>query len=78
MVKPQTRLVLALLRTHPDGLTPKEALEWGAGMRLSGRVLELRQAGYPVETEWETFGTARYARYVLHEKPEQIALGLTA
>lgn len=74
-LKPQARLVLSLLRVHPDGLTQLEALQWGAGMRLGARVWEIRQAGYLVETEWETFGTARYARYVLHEAPVQMAVG---
>lgn len=68
-LKPSTRLVLALLRINPAGITSLDALENGAGFRLSGRILELRQAGYPIETEWTTtMAGARIARYVLVEK----------
>jgi hypothetical protein len=74
-LKPQTRLILSLLRIHPDGLSQIECLQWGGGMRLSGRIHELRDAGFDIETTWETFGTARYARYVLHEQPVQLAAG---
>lgn len=68
-IKPQTRLVLALLRINPHGLTALDALENGAGFRLSGRILELRQAGYPIVTDWTTtMAGARIARYRLVDK----------
>ena len=76
-MKPQTRLVLGLLRIHPSGLTALEALRYGAGFRLSGRILELRQAGYPIDTEWVTTpGGARIARYKLVDATEQMVAGL--
>lgn len=75
-LKPSTARVLVLLRrAGPVGLTPIEALDMGGGLRLSGRVLELRQAGYDIETCWETKHGRTYARYVLHEN-EQLALGV--
>lgn len=68
-MKPQAKLVLGLLRTHPDGITTLEALVNGAGLRLSGRIFELREAGYPIETEWETTPKgARIARYKLVDR----------
>ena len=75
-MKPQTRTVLALLRIHPEGLTPLEALQWGAGFRLGARIYELREAGYRIDNEWETSASGRYARYVLHEEPEQLRLAV--
>lgn len=74
-MSPQSRLVLALLRTHPDGLTPLEALEWGAGFRLGARVYDLRQDGHIIDREWfTTAGGARVARYVLREPSQQMAV----
>ena len=76
-MKPQTRLVLGLLRINLNGITSLEALESGAGFRLSGRIHELREAGYPIETEWETTPRgARIARYRLTDQPEQMVAGL--
>lgn len=75
-IKPSAARVLVLLRrAGPVGLTPIEALDNGGGLRLSGRVLELRQAGFDIETCWETKHGATYARYVLHENV-QLALGV--
>jgi hypothetical protein len=76
-MKPMTRLTLSLLRAFPEGVTPLIALDCGCGFRLGARVHELREAGYDVETEWETTAAgARIARYVLHEKPEQLRLAV--
>jgi hypothetical protein len=76
-MKPQTLTVLGLLRTHPSGITTLEALVNGAGFRLSGRIHELRAAGYPIETDWETTPNgARIARYRLVDRaPGQMAAG---
>lgn len=47
-------------------LTPLQALELFGCFRLSGRVLELRQEGLPIETTIrETEGGARIAEYKL-------------
>ncbi len=76
-MKPSAARVLVLLRRHPDGLTPLDCLDEGGGLRLSGRVLELRQMGFDIETAWESSPSgARYARYRLHEKPVQLVAGL--
>ncbi|WP_025324488.1 helix-turn-helix domain-containing protein [Deferrisoma camini] len=67
-MKPQTRAVLrALEQGHT--LTPMEALrDLGVG-RLSARIKELRDLGYPIETERVTVptrgGGAVVARYRL-------------
>lgn len=75
-MKPSTRLTLALLRMYPHGVSPLDALEHGAGLRLSGRILELRRLGFDIETTYETAMTGgRYARYILHEQPMQLVAG---
>jgi hypothetical protein len=72
----QRDMILHLLRGFPEGLTPLEALDAGCGFRLGARIYELRAAGYDIETTWQTTITgARIARYVLHERPEQMAVG---
>jgi hypothetical protein len=71
-MKPNTRVVLALLRINPDGITSLECLNQGGGFRLSGRIHELREAGYDIENLWETVDGARFVRYVLAEKPVQL------
>jgi hypothetical protein len=69
-MKRQTRQVLDMLRVHPDGITGLDALRDAGIYRLSGRILELRQAGYAISCDRsEGFG-----RYVLHETPRQLAL----
>ena len=70
-MKPATAAVLRLLQERgARGLTPLEALAEAGTFRLSGRILEIRRAGYVVATEWERspFTGARFARYVLHEE----------
>jgi len=75
-LKPSARVVFELLRERPAGVTSLDALDGGAGFRLSGRILELRQAGFAIETTWETTGRgARIARYRLLET-EQLAMAL--
>ena len=76
-LKPSAIVVLELLRDRgAAGLSALEALDGGAGFRLSGRILELRQAGFDVATSWETTTRgARIARYRLVEAPVQIAAG---
>jgi hypothetical protein len=46
-------------------LTPLQALKAGFGMRLSARILELRQAGYDVKTTMVKRGRSRVAEYRL-------------
>ena len=76
-MKNSTKIVLALLHLNPDGITSLDAWKMGGGSRLSGRILELRQAGYPIETEWVTTpNRARIARYKLVDATEQMVAGL--
>lgn len=44
-------------------LTPLQALNKFGTLRLSGRVLELRQAGYDIKTTIVRRGTSRVAQY---------------
>ena len=61
----QNDAILAYLRAG-HALTPLEALELFGCFRLSGRILELRQAGYPIESRLLTvLGGKRVAEYSL-------------
>lgn len=71
-MKPQTRAVLALLRSRGSvGVTPQDALEAVHTMRLAARVSELRAAGYDVRCD----KSAGYGRYTLVE--QEAACGRT-
>jgi hypothetical protein len=77
-MKPQTRRTLAVLRSRgADGLTPLEALELVGTQRLAARVYELEAAGYRItRTLVDIPRGGRVARYVLHEAPVQLDLGV--
>lgn len=67
-MKPQTRAALELLRTHPEGVTPLDALDSIGSFRLGARIWELKHEGYAVETEMVRTATGkRIARYRLKE-----------
>ena len=75
----QNERILALLREHPEGITPLQALEVVGSFRLAARIWELRDAGYDIRTETVVLpgrGGKSVARYVLVEKAEQLAAGL--
>lgn len=57
----------AILKALKQGkkLTPLSALKAGYGMRLSARILELRQAGYDIKTRMVKRGESRVAEYSL-------------
>ena len=75
-MKPATAAVLALLReAGEDGLSPIEALKAGAGMRLAARIAELREAGYAIDTDYESDRGATFARYRLEDPDGQRSLG---
>lgn len=62
--------VLKHLETHKKGITPATAWERYGIQRLSGRIFELREMGYEIETLSETkknrYGVpCTYARYIL-------------
>lgn len=46
-------------------ITPLEALHLFGCLRLGARIFDLRDAGYPIQTQWETDGAKRWARYSL-------------
>ena len=75
-MKPSTARILALLRENgPAGLSDLEALERAHTTRLAARIHELRfHEGFDIRGEFETHNGARYARYRLVEKPEQLVL----
>ena len=58
-MKRQTRLILAMLRTFPGGITGLDALRDAHVYRLAGRILELRQLGYDIRTD-RSEGFGRY------------------
>ena len=78
----QTEQVLALLRAHPEGITPLQAQREIGTMRLAARISDLRERGYDVRSERVVVptrggGRTSVARYVLVEKlAEQLVAGL--
>lgn len=61
-MKPSTRAVKDHLLRHGT-ITPLQALRQHGIMRLSARVLELRETGMGIETEYITRNNKRFARY---------------
>lgn len=67
-MKPQTRATLEMLRRHPEGCTPLDALAEVGSFRLGARIWELKREGYDVETQLVNTDTGkRIARYRLRE-----------
>lgn len=58
----QATRILAHLKAGKK-LTPLQALQKFGCLRLSGRVLELRQAGYDIKTKLVKRGGSRVAEY---------------
>lgn len=67
-MSPQCRLLIDYLTRH-GSITPNEALSALGIGRLSARVLDLKRAGFGIETKMvevpTRFGTANVARYSL-------------
>ncbi len=62
--------ILKHLKTHKSGITQMDAVERFGCYRLSARISDLREMGYPIITESETkknrYGVpCTYARYKL-------------
>lgn len=74
-MKPSAVRVLAYMATH-DGITELDAVRAHLGTRLSGRIFDIKAAGYSVRDEWESFEGARYKRYYLVREPVQMVAGL--
>jgi hypothetical protein len=73
-MKPSSAAVLDLLRRHPEGITPFDALAEARCMRLAARVSDLRADGYTIDSELVTTNGKRYARYTLVPDPVQVTL----
>lgn len=50
MKKSQSEQILHYMQTHKRGITQLKALERFGCLRLSGRIHDLRSAGYPIMT----------------------------
>lgn len=66
----QNKKILHYLETHKRGITNVDAAEKFHCYRLSGRIFDLRQMGYDIETYYEQHenedgSRSRYARYFL-------------
>lgn len=47
----QEKMILDYMSTHPQGITPREAMEVIGCMRLASRISDLRKAGHPIRAE---------------------------
>lgn len=63
MSETQNQQILSHLKDG-QSITQLEALNLFGCLRLGGRIYELRAAGHPIETKWESDGDKkRWARY---------------
>lgn len=46
----QNEMILKYLKTHKRGITPQIAYEKFGCLRLSGRIYDLKQLGYPISS----------------------------
>ena len=60
-------MILDYLKTHSEGITPKDANERFGCMRLSARIADLRGMGYEISTESETRKN-RYGHYTTYAR----------
>jgi hypothetical protein len=60
----QTETILAHLEAG-HSITPLDALREYGCFRLAARIKDLRDAGHDVQTDWETDGEKKWARYSL-------------
>lgn len=65
----QNDLILSHLKSGKT-ITPLEALELYGCFRLGGRILELRQKGFNIETETQHENGKHFARYRLKFQEE--------
>lgn len=61
----QRTQILAWLKHQ--SITPRDAMEFGC-YRLAARIMELRAAGYDIETRMEPHQGGKHARYLLKGK----------
>ena len=69
----QTAEILAWLKREP--ITPRDAMSFGC-YRLAARIKELRDQGWPIETEMEPHEGGKHARYRLRTKKPHRKAGL--
>lgn len=50
MKKSQNEMILNYMQTHKRGITQLKALERFGCLRLSGRIHDLREEGWPIQT----------------------------
>lgn len=55
------QILLALVAG--ESLSPLDALNRFGCFRLGARIWDLKRRGYQIDTEWETDGKKRWARY---------------
>lgn len=79
-MKPQSALVLSMLRlAGPAGVTQQDAIRRASVYRLAARISDLRADGFLITSEAITDDHGhRFARYTLHEQPEQLRLGVAS
>lgn len=70
MTANQTAAILTWLRTHPEGITPIDALAMFGCFRLAARIKDIKdgpflRADESIETEMERHDGGRHARYRL-------------
>lgn len=63
-MKSQNEIILKMLQDKKK-VTPLTAFREANTLRLSGRIMEIRQAGYNVKTEMIMVGKKRVASYIL-------------
>lgn len=66
----QLDAILALLRSSPEGITPRQALAFCGSMRLAARIADLRADGHVIDSQLITVHAlggrpVRVARYTL-------------
>ena len=73
MIMSQCEMILKYMKTHKSGITQLKAIEKFGCLRLSGRIHDLREQGYPILTNIievpNRYGeTRRIAEYRLVER----------
>lgn len=63
-MKSQNEIILAMLKSKKK-VTPLTALQAANTLRLSGRIMELREAGHDIKTTMIAVGKKRVASYSL-------------
>ena len=69
MKQTQTEMVLDMLRSHPEGSTPRDAMQELGVSRLAARINDLKNMGYVIDSQLmkviTRYGTTRVASYTL-------------